>query len=51
MNLVLQQLRSRKLHAEFSKCIFCLEGVVSLGQIVEKKDVMVDLEEVKAMVE
>ena len=49
--MVLQQLRSRKLYAKFSKCNFYLEGVVSLGHIMKKEDVMVDIEEMKAMAE
>ena len=47
--MVLQQLRSIKLHAEFGKCSFCLEGLVSLGHIVRKEDVMVDTKEAKAV--
>ena len=49
--MVLQQLRSRKLHVEFSKSSFCLEEIAPLGHIVKKEDVMVEPEKVKAMVE
>ena len=51
LKLFLQQLRSRKLHAKFSKYSFWLEEVAFLCHIMKKEGMMVDPEKVKAVAE
>ena len=51
LRLVLQRLRECKLYAKFCKCKFWLEEVAFLGHVINRDGIVVDPENIKAIIE
>ena len=51
LRIVLDILKQKQLYAKFKKCEFRLEKVHFLGHVISKEGVLVDLENVKVVVD
>ncbi|GKC26901.1 putative reverse transcriptase domain-containing protein [Tanacetum coccineum] len=49
LKIILELLKKERLYAKFSKCDFCLDSVQSLGHVIDRSGIHVDLAKIEAI--